>query len=176
MRALSSREKAIFVICVSTIFIFIGYNGIVKPLRAKAEQVADRIKVNEQKLKKQLKTISQQAIVDREYDQYTSHFQQMGSEQQVMSSILVEIDTAARENQLRIADIKPKRVKKVDFFNNFSVSLSMEGQLTDIVKFLYLLQNSPHLYNVDELMIEKNSPRSTVLNCRLVLSRVLIPQ
>ena len=175
MRHLSSREKSILVFCTLTVLIFIGYKGVAQPLHRQSEILNEKIHSSEQKLKKQFNVLERGKIVDKEYEQYAAVFRQTASDGQIMSSILSEVESVARENGMRIADMKPKKVKRIDFYNNFSVSIAMNGQLVDIVKFLYILQNTPHLFNIEELVIEKSSPRSSTLDCRLVLNRILIP-
>ncbi len=175
MRPLSNRERSILFLCILTVLIFIGYNGVVQPLRRKTETLKERVNSSEQKLKKQFSVLEKSKSGNKEYEQYLAIFRQSASDGQIMSSILSEIESVARENGMRIADMKPKKVKHIDFYNNFSVTLAMSGQLTDIVKFLYILQNQPHFFNIEELVIEKNSPRAPTLDCRLVLDRILIP-
>ena len=92
-----------------------------------------------------------------------------------MSAILAEIESVAREIDLHITDLKPQKVRKGEFLNNFSVSLSANGRLEEITHFLYILQSSPHLFNIEELAIEKSSAQTQILQTRISLSRILIP-
>ena len=96
------------------------------------------------------------------------------SESASMSAIITEIENVSGEANIRIADLKPQKVRKTGSFNNFSVSLILDGQLTSIMNFVYNLQNQPHLFAVDEMRFDKKSPNSTDLKGYLILSRVLI--
>ena len=92
-----------------------------------------------------------------------------------MAAILSEIESVANQIKLRIDDMKPQKIKKVGFQNNFPVSLAVDGTLSSIIQFLYTLQNSPHYFDIDELYFEKGAMRTSQVKCRLILSKTLIP-
>ena len=114
--------------------------------------------------------------IEEEYQKYAQLLKQKRSNEQERASILSEIESVAARIDLRIADRKPKKVREIDFYNNFSVSLTIEGELGNIIHFLYLLQSDPHQFNVDEVRFEKKSRRRSDIKCYLVLSRNLISQ
>ena len=93
-----------------------------------------------------------------------------------MASILSEIESVANEINMGVADMKPKKVKRIDFYNNFSATLTVEGELASIIRFLYVLQNTPHFFTADEVYFERSIMRTTQIKCRLVLSKALIPK
>ena len=155
--------------------VYLIYLGILNPIQKNIEYLDKKIEKSKKQLNKQQKTIRKGEHIDQGYEQYWSMFKQQGSDEQVMSSILTEIESAVKKENMRISDLKPKPVRREDFYNNFSVGLSINGPLKDILEYLYILQNTPHLFNVEELQIEKNSPLASELYCRVVLTRILIP-
>jgi len=175
MKTFSKREQIIFILCVIAVVIFMVNIIFVKPIKNNADALESEISNSRLKLQKQLKIIERGKKIARDYDDVLSNYRQTSSNEQVMSSILSEIEAAASQNGMKVSDIKPKRVREIDFYNQFSVSLSINGQLKDIAHFLYLLENPPHSFNIDELILEKNSPYAAVLDCRIVLNRILIP-
>ena len=170
----SKREKKMAGVVVLVIFFSVVYRGVYVPLKNQVEFLNNKISVAEQRLSKTLKIIRRAKIAAKKYDDILDDFKQTVSDEQVMSSILSEIETVAGELKMRIADMKPKKVKRVDFYNNFSVSLSIDGQLSEIMLFIYRLQNSPHVFYIEELRLNKSSPRKVDLSCQVVLSRLLI--
>ena len=174
-RRLSRREKSIFIACLLLVFIYTSYHFIFKPLQENTATVKNQIELKEKRLRNNLRIVRKERIVDEEYDQYSSYLKQKASEEQEMAAILSQIESAANEVNIRIADMKPKKVKKVDFYNNFSVTLTIEGELQTIIRFLYTLENIPHLFKIDEIYLERSSIRTTEIKCRLILSKPLIP-
>ena len=174
-RGLSKREGGILAVCLTLIVIYGGYNLFYKPLIENFSDSDDKIKVAEKRLHNNLKIIRKEKSVNEEYEKYALNFKQKASDEQAMTSILSEIESMANQVSLRISDMQPKRVRKIDFYNNFSVTLTVEGEMPVIIKFLYTLQNPPHLFKVDEIYLEKSAVKSGEVKCRLILSKVLIP-
>ena len=175
-RPLSVRGIRIFVFCLILLMGYLGYYFVLQPTREKIIDLENKIIVSEKRLRKNLGLSKQKAQIDANYGQYASLLKQNVSDDQQEALINAEIAAVANQVQLRISDIKPKKVRPVDFYNNFSVSLSLDGELKTILHFLYLLQNAPHLFAIDEVYIEKGTLRSAQVKCRLSLSKALIPQ
>ena len=86
---------------------------------------------------------------------YEQKFKQSASNEGTMSSILSEIEAAAADLKLQIANLTPKRVKETNFSNRFSVSLSIDGDFMDILQFLHRLQGEPHLLTLKKRVSTK---------------------
>ena len=175
-RPLSVREIRIFGLCLILVIGYVSYQFVLRPTKEKILDLENKIIVNEKRLRKNLGLFKQKTQIDANYSQYASLLKQNVSDDQQEALINAEIAAVANQVQLRISDIKPKKVRPVDFYNNFSVSLSLDGELKTILHFLYLLQNAPHLFAIDEVYIEKGTLRSAQVKCRLSLSKALIPQ
>ena len=72
--------------------------------------------------------------------------------------------------------MKPQGAQKENFYNKFSVGLTMDGSLKEILQFIHSLQGPSHHLTVSELHFEKAVQTPNVLVAKLVLSRILIPQ
>jgi len=173
---LSSREQGIMAVCFSVIFAFGLYRGVYIPIKDTRESLQQQIQLTQRRLLKTSRIISKSRNMEQAYVKILENFRQGASDEKVMSSILSQIESVAGELNIRIGDMKPKKVKKIDFYNNFSVSISMEADLRNIVAFIHKLEHAPHMFHVDELRLDKDNPRVSVLRCRLDLSKVLIPQ
>jgi len=115
-------------------------------------------------------------ISKKTYEEFQKGNRQIGSNRKVMSTILAEIEGVAKELDLTISDLKPKKVKRDDYFNHFSVSLLLNSKFIDILHFLYKLQNPPHMFSVDEIRFDKWSRKNnSTMKTRLVLSKIFIP-
>lgn len=176
MRPLTKREKYILVFCLVMIVGLGAYNFIFKPFSEAIENVGKKIESQQKKLRSNQRIIQKAKAVKRDYENYVAGYKQSKSNEQAMSALLSEIEEAANQLQLRIADLKPQKVKENDFYNQFSVSLTIDSDFGSVLQFLYTLQNKPHLLNVEEIQFEKGSQRnSSSVKTNLVLSRILIP-
>jgi len=177
MRKFNTREKNIAVVCAFLIFIYVNYIGLIKPLQDKLEGLNIQVQTKQAQLTKDQQRIQKAGALGNEYEDYLARFQQSGSNEQVMSSILSEIEGVAGELNLLISDLKPNRVRASDYYNQFSVSLTIDSDFNDIMHFLYNLQNQPHSFDVEEVRFDKGPRRqSSSIKTRLILGKTLIPK
>lgn len=172
---LSKREKSIALAVLVLALIFLFYNFILDPAFRKISSLNIKITAQEAKLKKNIKVLSQETRVVEQYKQYADLLRLKTSEEQAMAKLLSEIEAVAQGINIRILDMKPQKIKTMDFYKNFSVVLIIDGQLKDVTRFLYSLQNLPQLIRVDKLQLEKESAYQPELKASLQVSKVLIP-
>ena len=176
MRRLTQREQSIFILCLIMVFLYAGYAFLLSPFKEKSATIDQDIVTKQKKLFDDLKTIRKSKAVAGEYSGYFNKFKQLKPNEEVMSSMVSEIESVANDLKLHISDLQPKRVKKTDYFNQFSVSLTIDSSFVDIIHFLHILQNEPHLFDVEEVNFEKG-PQRKAENVRtsLILTKVAIP-
>lgn len=175
-RPLTQREKRILAVCVAMIVMYGAYNGLIGPSRTMDDSLDQTIALEQRKLNKNTRVLQRAAALQGLYDSYQERFKQTKTNEQVMSGIVAEVEGVAGGVQLQISNINPQKAKKEEFYNRFSVSLTIEGPFTDIMHFLHLLQGEPHLFDVDEARIEKGAGhQTTIVRTQLVLSKIFIP-
>ena len=177
LRRFTKREQSIFILCLLLGFICFMIYGVIKPFNEKKNNLQAETHSKAQLLRKYQRTIQEAKILEQENQARLNNFQQNGSNEQVMSQILSEIERQAGGLGLKISDLKPRRVKKEAYSNRFSVSLSMDSTMEGMLKFLYTLQNEPHLFEVDEFSIDKGMQgQGMTVKVSLVLSKFFIHQ
>ncbi len=174
-RRLTSRELNILVMCIFMVVVYVGYHLVYKPLNNRLLSLEGRIEIARKKIREKMRILQREDAVKSEYRTFESLLKQKQSDSREMASILAEIEAVANQVGLRLADLKPRKVRSEGFFNQFSVSLSVEGEMPLINRFLYLLENEPYLYDIDDVQLEKRSVRTSLVRCELQLSRFLIP-
>ena len=154
---------------------YIGYYFVFQPMQEELSLLDSKIKIAEKHLRDSHRTLRKAPGITAEYERFEQTFKQRQSDSEVMAAILSAIETTASDANLRLTDMKPRKVASKEFFNQFSVSLSVEGELETVMRFLYHLQNHSLRFGIDALRLEKRSLRSSLIRCDLVLSRYLIP-
>ncbi len=175
MRPLSIREKQILVVCLGTILVYFFYNLGYKHLKDLSGDIRQEAIANEKLLKKNLRVIQRWKTLSPEYESYFQMFQQKAGEGEEMSAIISQIESIANQLNIRLSEIKPRKVKNADFYNVFPVNLTLECNLQQISEILYILQTPPYLFDIEEFHLEKRSSQELLLQARLVVSRTLIP-
>jgi len=170
------RERNILIIILSVLLVFAIYSLIFQPLIERLSFLNNEIESKELKLRKNQKILNLEKSASLDYKKYEQYLKQNASEEQAMASLLSEIESVAHQVNIQVNDMKPRKVKRIDFYNNFAVEIDTEGRLSDILKFVYTLQNSPHLLKAENVRLEKQSSASSLLKGYLLVTKILIPQ
>lgn len=175
-RNLSQREKSIFGFCLFAVFVYLFYQFVVLPLRHEEVFWRNQIVSMKRQLAKDVRVLQEEDEIHYQYSAYLKSLQQKGTEMQEMASILSEIESVAKKLDLRIEDMKPRRIRQEETYNHFPVSIRIRTTVDFVVRFLYALQTPPHAFYVQELRLEKPSIRQSDLVCEIIVSRILIPK
>ena len=176
MRQLSKREQIIFGICLTLAGVYVLVNGVVKPFRERISGIDGMIERKEREYNKDMRLIQKAKVARKRNRSALSQFEQTKSSEQVMATILSDIEKVAQDLKLQISDLKPKRVKEGEFFNHFSVSLTLNSEFSKILHFIYKLQNQPYEFNIEEAKFDRGArTRAQVVRTNLTLKKVLVP-
>ena len=176
MRLRTQREKIIFNLCVIMVLIFLSYKFGIAPLIQKTKDLDRDAGARRQELARNIHFIKKgQALAENSGDSL-SRFQQTESSEQVMSSLVSEIEQTANQLNLSLSEIKPQKVKKEKYYNQFLVSLTIDSSWLNTLQFLHSLQQEPHLFSIEEITVDKGSAAgSSRLRTQLVLGKSFIP-
>jgi Tfp pilus assembly protein PilO len=173
---LTGREQKIFAVCVILGVIYLGFNFIYKPMTGGKNILQQKIEKAQKKFIKGQHVLAEAKAVTDIYNQYVGELKQTEGNEQTESRLISDIEKEASLVGLTISDLKPKPVKQEKNFNYFSVSLSMEGPWTDILKLIHALQSRPYIYKVEEMNLDRASQRnSTSVRASFVLGKAYIP-
>jgi len=175
-RALTQREKIIALICLILVVLYGVYVGGIRPLAEQIDFLNAQILRKQTQVQKDQRVIHKAQQIDKEFKALSVTFKQEGTNEAVMSDILSEIESVSGNIGLKVSAIKPQKVKNNELYNHFSVSVSLEANLLELSEFLFILQNPPHLFSVDEIRVDQGPRRKeTSLNVNCILSKFLIP-
>jgi len=176
IKKLTAREQKIFIVCMAVLFVYAGYGALIKPLMDKVDSVDGKIYAYQKRLNKSVSDIQKSKEFRQQYNEYLKRFKQSKTDEQVMTSILSEIEKVSGEFGLLISELKSRKVKHGEQYNKFSVSLTINSELINILRFLHTLQRQPHFFDLEKARFDKVSRRkSTTIKTNLVLSKILIP-
>lgn len=169
------RERNLFYFAVILIFLWIAHTFVIKPIVVKWKEIDKQLEVSSLKLERNQKMIARREKIQRDYNSYASSVKMVGSEEEEMAKFLTEIESLARSSSVYISDIKPRPVKKVEFYKKYFVELDAEGDINQISKFIYDIQNSSQLLKIDKFSLGTKGAGTNLLKCHLLVSKILIP-
>ena len=176
MRPLTNREQKFLFLTFTLALICFFYFFIWKSFRARLEDLNTAAQKENRRLRWNLQIIEESNSVSKKYKNYLEFFLQHNSAEEQMSAIISDLEAIAQKKNLHFSEIKPAKVKNAKFYNIFSISLTMDGNFSQITEFIYAIQNQPYFFSIDELHLEKKSPEDIILQMRMVLSRKLMPE
>jgi Tfp pilus assembly protein PilO len=174
MKKLSSRETQILFITLGLIVFFVVYQFVIKPMHAGSMDINDQIRMDRDQLSKASRLVAERPLVEARYQKLVDLIGVVDSEEAQMPTIVSKIEGAARESNIHIANIQPQKSVAQKEARFLAVELEIDGQWLDIVQFLYLLQQQPNLYFINELNLEKYSGAINSLRGRIVISRMCL--
>lgn len=170
---LSSRERKIAIACLGVVFTSLLFNLILMPSIDGWVRLSKKIYEEERELLRLEKVLEIKDRVESAYKTYEKQILAKGSDEEEIADILREIESLSRPIGLRILNIKPLPIDDQGFYKKYTVQLETEGEMVRIGKFLYRLQTSPKLLEVQRIQLNARTG-TELLRIHLLISRVLV--
>lgn len=170
----TARERAIVVLFVLVCCLYGAYKMVYRPFISQEQQLRDEMRQTRRKLSEQRKIIIKDQQMPQGLRQGIEAIIQSGSNEEVMSGLLAELESAARSMNIRVTEIKPQGTVKEGEYNTFTVSLTIDGRFHDLMAYVHLLQAPDLDLHVAQLNLEKMTSAPGVLLARIVVKRNLI--
>jgi hypothetical protein len=172
---LTKREQRILFTCIIMVLIYGAYYWILRPLHDYRLELGTKIDSMQKKIYKNLRMIRKSEMMKDKHGKYLADFKQTVSDEQVMSTLIAEIENIAGRLSLGITDLKPQKVKHAGPLNYFSVSLGFNSDSKTLIQFLHTLQDQAHLFYVKEVKVDKAiMKKENILQAHLILSKIFI--
>lgn len=171
---LKKRERAIFyVAAVIAAFTFID-RLIIAPVVFKVNSLNRQISEQEAGIKQGLRILSQKDKIASENTKLKSYLVSFKSQEEEVTAALKEIEGLANKNSVYVVDMKPGAVKEAEATKKYYINLECEGQMEQLVKFMYDIESSNQLFSVDKYEITPKYKESSVAKCSMSISKIVI--
>lgn len=174
MRKLSSRETVILIVTIALAVVFVVYQFMFKPIREGAANIDDQLDLKHKELISEATLVAEKSYIKSRYENLSDLLGVGASEEAQMPMIVSKIEAAARESNVHIANIQPKKTVTQKDTMFVGVELEVDAQWLNIVQFLRVLQQQPNFYFINELNLEKYSGVLNSLRGRIVISRMFL--
>jgi Tfp pilus assembly protein PilO len=173
LSGLSKREKTVLYVTVAIVSLVALDRLIIYPVYTKIISLNKEIKESEAGINRDLRILSQQERILLETKKYASFLANPESEEEAMTSFLKEIENLANKSSLYIVDMKPGGTKvDKDKTKRFQLILSCEGQMEQVIEFMYNVENMDLLVTIDRYQISPKSKDSTIVQCAITISKI----
>lgn len=175
MGRLSKREKLILYSAVLFASIALLDRLIIGPIFYKVRSLNEEIVKKEADIKNSLRVLSHKEQIMAEKTKYASFLTGSKSEDEETTSILKEIESLADKTSIYLIDLKPGGIREEGLTKKFMVNLNCEGQVEQLVDFMYNIEKSDTLLKIEEYQITPKAKDSSVARCKISVSTIAVP-
>lgn len=92
-----------------------------------------------------------------------------------MNSLLKLIEDIARKTNVGLLYIKPAGFKSEKTQDEFYIDLTCQGKMSNIARFIYRIESSPQLLNIEKFTLSPIEEGSPFAQCRMSILKITIP-
>jgi len=172
--SISKRERIIFSVTSLVISLSIIYAFVIEPLYNKYTSLNQEINMKQIRLAKNLRLFKENDVVREEFNKYSHKLKTKGSDEEEMALVLTEIERIGKSTGTYLNDVKPQKIKDMDFYKTMLVEIRFQASVQTLSKFIYELQNSSLLLKASRLQINSKGGDQQQLEGIIQISRVLL--
>lgn len=173
---LSKRERAVLYIAVIFVSISLLDRLFVYPVYSRIDSLNREIKEKETGISRDLRILEQKERIIGEAKNFAPFFIKSQSEEEETVVFMKEIESISSKSSLYIIDMKPAGSKtEKSSIKRFTVNLSCEGQMEQIMDFMYNIENSNELLVIERYQLNPKSKESMLIQCNLAISKLIMP-
>ena len=173
---LSKRERAVFYSAVFVVLLLLLDRSIIYPVYSKIKSLNTQIKDKEIGIVKDMRILAQKERIEAEAKKYASYASQTEAEEEAMTAFLKEIEELANKSSLYVVDMKPQGVKEEKNKSiKYMITLSCEGQMEQVMNFMYNVENSNSLLTVERYQMGPKTRESSIAQSSMSISKIAVP-
>ncbi|MDD5745889.1 MAG: GspMb/PilO family protein [Candidatus Omnitrophica bacterium] len=174
MARLSKREKTVLTLSVIFVLLALLDRAVLHPIIEKITSFEQEIKDTEYVMTKNLKILQQRRRIEREEKKFASYLIPARSDEEETAALLREIENYARTAAVYLVDLKPAGVESDGVTKKFSISVSCESELEQLIRFMHSIESSDVLMQVGAFSLSPKSKQSSVTKCELLIYKIVL--
>jgi Tfp pilus assembly protein PilO len=172
---LSKREKIVFYVAIIVISATILDRLIITPIWSKVTSLTKEIAETEQSIETNSRILAQKDRILSESAKYASFLNSNKTEDEEITALLKDIETIATKASVYLADMKPAAAKEAGVAKKYSVTATCEGQMDQIIDFIYNIESSNKLLVLEKYEISPKSKESSLAQVTMTIAKTVIP-
>jgi DNA-directed RNA polymerase subunit F len=170
-KILTPREKIILSTTIGVIIFSVLFHFIIVPILKRVEAVNNRVFALKIKLTKYTWLLSQKETIQNKFEQSVSTLNL--DRTNTLVNALSNIETIAKNANIRIIDIRPQASRKVRTHREVIIELKAQGASENYIKFLYDIENSLLLLRIKSLKLNAK-PNTPNLEGNFLISQIVL--
>jgi len=170
---LSSRERLLLQLSIGFALFLLADQVIFTRVWDMYSSMEKRIVEDEGSYIRNLVNLKRKEVVESTYDKYKSYIRVAGRDEEENASFLSEVEQLARSEQVVLVDMKPREVKKQQFHKEYVADLDAEAEMEELIRFIYQLEQSPHLMKISKIKLTSKEQGSTFVKARMTVTKTV---
>jgi Tfp pilus assembly protein PilO len=175
LKKFSDKEiKNIYILTALAALVLL-YVFVVKPSITRWNDIDRKTEAAKTKLQKSIALMQEKRNIDNEYGMYEKNLKLRGSNEQEMAHILNELESIARQANVKITSIRPMAMEEKEYYRQFEVELEIESQIGALMSFIYYLKNSPQFIRVEKLNLSAGGAQAVpAISTTIIISKIAL--
>jgi len=170
-RTWTRREKTLALATLGALAGFVALRGIAMPLVNRWRLLANQESTLEARCLRARTQLLLKKKVERERDAYAREISRQGSDQEEQSFLLQEVERLSRDLPIRIRGMRPLPPQDMGFYKRYAVSLEIEGNVENVLRFLHMIESSTKLLKVERVQLSADGKDRGALLSSMLVSR-----
>ncbi len=172
---LNKREKTILVFTVLAIAVKLFFDLILTPYSRNLEILDKEVARLKNKLVKARRLTARKGGIEKDFQNLAPVLKEEEnlSKQQQVARVLTVLERLGNKSGININDIKPRTIRQMEYYSEFTVELRLEAGSNEIADFIYQLQESKELLTIDKFELSIQSGDSPLLYGYLEIRKLL---
>ncbi len=175
---LSGRERIFAIGTVAAAMLALLYVFVCEPLYSKWKGLDADIDKKRNILVQSERVLEARDRIERRYAAYEDFLAaQKLSDEEVDAVMLGVMDSLASQSSVAITNVKPLGAKDEGQYKKFTIRVSAESSMVNLMKFVYDLQSSKQLLKVERMTLRAKARKSDIIQATLHVTKInILPQ
>lgn len=145
------------------------------PVSVQLKTLDERIHQEEGNIKKDLRFLAYKNRILAEQDAFSGYFvHKFNSEEEIIADFLKRIEILATEANINLIKVAPNEGQQKKGYKEYTASLDCNGQLSDLIRFLHLIDSSPELLKTVKFSINAKKSETNEVLASMTVSKILV--
>lgn len=176
LAGLNKRQKILFYGSIVFVSFAILDRLILAPILSKVHQLDEKIKLEEEAIRRNLQIVLQKDSLSEEITKYASYLSILESEEKEVTTFSQEIENLAKESSVYLVGIRPAGKIEEGITRKYFLELDFEARMEQLFEFFYAIESSDRLTRIELFRIAPKSPDSSIATCSMRVSKIIIPK
>lgn len=168
---LGKREKILAVVFGTFLFLWITEKVFLAPFADKSEMISSETDAIERKFRKLLSISMEEDNIQTTFNQIKPYVEISETEEGALSAIMKKVEEISKGCNITLLTMKPdtEPVETTEYYIVKKTELDIEGSQDNIIKFLYILENSKYPLTVTRLDFKIKDRDKSLMEAELVV-------